>query len=200
VESRMLDVQARFARLSGGAPVAVTAAPTAAAPAAPAASFEKIVAAARLSASSASPTMTTIATATGGTPTLPSGLRGLTNGKLPDNALAPIGLGQHRLEKSAAAAFRRMAIAAAEDGVTFDVSDSYRTVAEQEQTAATVGLYREGGLAAVPGTSTHGWGLSVDFELNARAQNWLRANAARFGFSEDVPREPWHYTYRPADI
>jgi LAS superfamily LD-carboxypeptidase LdcB len=93
-----------------------------------------------------------------------------------------------------------MQTAAALDGVTLSVSDSYRSIAEQQQTAVNVGLYREGGLAAVPGTSTHGWGLSVDIDLDARTRQWLRTNADRFGFAEDVAREPWHYTYRPADL
>jgi LAS superfamily LD-carboxypeptidase LdcB len=51
-------------------------------------------------------------------------------------------------------------------------------------------------LAATPGTSNHGWGLSVDLDLDATAQAWMRQNGARYGFVEDVPREPWHWTFR----
>ncbi len=131
---------------------------------------------------------------------MPSTIAGLRNGELPDVALDAIGNGGHRLERGAAVAFRRMEAAAALDGVTLKVSDSYRTLADQKRTAANVGLYQEGGLAAVPGTSTHGWGLSVDIETDTRSLQWLRANATRFGFAEDVAREPWHYTYRPADL
>lgn len=47
-----------------------------------------------------------------------------------------------------------------------------------------------------PGTSPHGWGMAVDLDLNAQAQSWMRANAGRFGFVEDTPREPWHWVYR----
>lgn len=93
-----------------------------------------------------------------------------------------------------------MAQAAQQQGITLEVSDSYRTVDSQEHLAGSLGLYREGGLAAEPGTSTHGWGLSVDLEVDERTTAWLRANASRFGFAEDVAREPWHYTYRPADL
>lgn len=50
---------------------------------------------------------------------------------------------------------------------------------------------------ATAGTSTHGLGLSVDLGLDGRAQAWMRANADRFGFVEDVAGEPWHWTYRP---
>jgi LAS superfamily LD-carboxypeptidase LdcB len=51
-----------------------------------------------------------------------------------------------------------------------------------------------------PGTSNHGWGLSVDINVaaDARAGRWLHANTARYGFFNDVPTEPWHWTYRPA--
>lgn len=132
--------------------------------------------------------------------TLPPELRGMRNGELPTSVLEPIGSGNHRLTRTAAVAFRRMAAAAAKDGVTLSVSDSYRSFADQARTADDVGLYREGGLAAVPGTSTHGWGLSVDLDVDAKSQQWLRAHAAEFGFAEDVAREPWHYTYRPADL
>jgi hypothetical protein len=34
-------------------------------------------------------------------------------------------------------------------------------------------------------------GLAVDLDLNAQA--WTRAIAARFGFTENTPREPWHW-------
>lgn len=59
------------------------------------------------------------------------------------------------------------------------------------------GLYSQGGLAASPGTSNHGWGLALDLRLDAKAQAWMRSNAKDFGFVEDVPREPWHWTFRP---
>jgi LAS superfamily LD-carboxypeptidase LdcB len=30
-----------------------------------------------------------------------------------------------------------------------------------------------------------------------RKLDWMRANAYRFGFVEAVPREPWHWEFRP---
>ena len=59
------------------------------------------------------------------------------------------------------------------------------------------GLYVNGGLAATPGKSNHGWGLSLDLDLDRKAQEWMRTHAARFDFREDVPREPWHWTFAP---
>ncbi|MPY94299.1 MAG: hypothetical protein GEV08_14925 [Acidimicrobiia bacterium] len=48
----------------------------------------------------------------------------------------------------------------------------------------------------MPGTSTHGLGLSVDLELDGRAQAWMEANAGSSGFVRDVAGEPWHWTYQ----
>lgn len=120
------------------------------------------------------------------------------NGRIPASALAPIGQGQHRLWAPAAHAFQQMTAAAARDGVTIRVTDSYRSFDAQVDLAQRKGLYSQGGLAARPGTSNHGWGRSLDLDTSAGAAEWLRANGPRFGFHEDVPGEPWHWTYRPA--
>jgi zinc D-Ala-D-Ala carboxypeptidase len=118
------------------------------------------------------------------------------NGRIPPFLLESIGQGNHRLARDAAVAFKAMAADARRDGVTLTVSDSYRSLDEQAAMVDSQGHYSEGGLAAEPGTSAHGWGLAVDLDLNARATTWMRANAGRYGFAEDVPREPWHWTYR----
>jgi D-alanyl-D-alanine carboxypeptidase len=226
VEARIVDVQSRFAQFAAVTPTATRPAErSAAATTSSAPSFRSVVDAIGVPAAGTGPNsagamaslsmpsaLSAVRTATSGAPggvrapgtfgavTLPTELAGQRNGALPDSLLEPIGQGDHRLTRSAAVAFRRMAAAAQQQGITLSVSDAYRTVDEQEHLAGTLGLYREGGLAAVPGTSTHGWGLSVDLDVEPRSQAWLRANAARFGFAEDVAREPWHYTYRPADL
>jgi len=123
-------------------------------------------------------------------------MRAAGNGRLPDSLLFPIGQGDHRLAKPAADAFIRLMNAARQDGVTIGVTDSYRDYAGQVATANRVGLYGQGGWAAVPGTSNHGWGLAVDLDLDDRAQAWMRDKAWRYGFFEDVADEPWHWTYR----
>lgn len=116
------------------------------------------------------------------------------NGRIPESALAPIGGGE-RLAPKAAQAFLAMQADATKAGVRFSVNDSYRSHDDQVTMAAKVGLYGKGGLAAVPGTSNHGKGLSVDLELNAQAQGWMRTNGAKYGFKNDVAGEPWHWTY-----
>ena len=126
----------------------------------------------------------------------PAELVAYGNGRIPTDALTSIG-GGHRLHAAAAAAYQRLQAAAAADGVHIGITDSYRDYDAQVRLAEEKGLYSQGGLAAAPGTSPHGWGLAVDLDLDGDAQAWMRTHAARFGFVEDVPREPWHWTYRP---
>src|SRR5436189_88496 len=81
-----------------------------------------------------------------------------------------------RLRSPAAGAFRQLSAAAERDGVRIGVNDSYRSYEQQVDVARRKGLYSQGGLAAKPGTSEHGWGLSLDLALDGRAQRWMRAN------------------------
>lgn len=120
------------------------------------------------------------------------------NGRIPSDRLESIGVGSHKLHAPAATAYRRMTADAAAQGVDIGVTDSYRSYDSQVELVGRKGLYSQGGLAATPGTSNHGWGLAVDLELNATAQQWMRDNAHRYGFVEDTPREPWHWGYRPS--
>lgn len=65
-------------------------------------------------------------------------------------------------------------------------------------------------LAAVPGTSNHGRALAVDTgeeedgdtgveSIDDETVAWLVANEQRFGFSHEVPSEPWHIRYFAGD-
>lgn len=126
---------------------------------------------------------------------VPVGLAGYGNGKIPADALHEVGGTGHRLWAPAADALERAIADAARDGVTIGITDSYRSYESQVDVAARKGLYSQGGLAAVPGTSDHGWGMAADLRLDDAAQAWMRANGARYGFVEDTPREPWHWAY-----
>jgi hypothetical protein len=129
---------------------------------------------------------------------VPAELQQYGNGRLPADALAPIGQGAHRLWAPAASAWQSAVAAARADGVDLKVTDSYRSFDQQVELAARKGLYSEGGYAATPGTSNHGWGLAVDVDVTDPATlTWMRANGHRFGFVEAVPREPWHWEFRP---
>jgi LAS superfamily LD-carboxypeptidase LdcB len=120
------------------------------------------------------------------------------NGRIPAQLLQELGFGfgRHRLWPAAARAFQNLYVAALADGVTIGVTDSYRSYEGQVDVALRKGLYKNGGLAATPGTSNHGWGLAVDLKLTPAALAWMRANGPRFGYFEDVPRESWHWQFR----
>lgn len=116
------------------------------------------------------------------------------NGKLPAGRLDGIGGGE-RLVGPAARHFRRMDAAARAAGIPLPVLNGYRSYTEQVELRARA----DGAAVAVPGTSSHGWGLSADLDVtDPRTLDWLRANADRYGFFADLPGEPRHWTYRPA--
>ena len=128
---------------------------------------------------------------------------GYPNGLIPPSAMCPLGVGGHQLRCDAAAAYRAMSAAyAAAFGSPICITDSYRTYASQ------VRLYGEKpSLAAIPGTSNHGWGLAVDLcggidHYDTAPYNWMKANAGRFGFLHpdwaepgNGREEPWHWEY-----
>jgi D-alanyl-D-alanine carboxypeptidase len=127
---------------------------------------------------------------------VPSDLLAYGNGNVPREALTSVGQTGHRLWAPAATALEQVVADAAKDGVSIGITDSYRSYDAQVDVAERKGLYSEGGLAAQPGTSPHGWGIAADLDLDAAGQAWMRANGGRYGFVEDTPREPWHWVYR----
>lgn len=132
---------------------------------------------------------------------VPASLAAHGNGRVPVDELTPIAQRGHRLYAPAAAAWDSLVSEAAAHGFELKITDSYRTFGEQVDLVARKGLYSEGGLAARPGTSNHGWGLAVDADLTDPALlDWVRTNGPRFGFVEAVPREPWHWEFRPSQV
>jgi len=134
--------------------------------------------------------------------TTPSGKQ--ANGFLDPSTLCPLDDAPgHALEPEAAAAFNAMNAAhRAERGSALCVGDSYRSYAAQVDVYA-----RKPQLAAVPGTSNHGWGLAVDLgcgveRFGSEAHVWMRVNAGRFGWfhpawaqqSGSKP-EAWHWEF-----
>lgn len=128
---------------------------------------------------------------------------GYPNGFIPTAALCPAGIGAHLLRCDAAAAFAGLNEAYGRAfGVPLCVTDSYRTFDSQ------VRLYgQKPALAAVPGTSNHGWGLAVDLCGGAQSfgtaqYSWLAANAPAFGWVNPAwarpgagREEPWHWEF-----
>jgi len=55
-------------------------------------------------------------------------------------------------------------------------------------------------IAAVPGTSNHGWGTACDFGAgvnlpDSAEKNWMDATAPNYGYNPTVPSEAWHFDY-----
>jgi LAS superfamily LD-carboxypeptidase LdcB len=109
----------------------------------------------------------------------------------------------HVLRCDAAAGYARMSAAYQEAfGTQLCITDSYRPFAAQVAAFA-----RKPALAAIPGTSNHGWALAVDLcggiNVAGTAQwNWMTANAGRFGWvqpdwarSGSEKPEPWHWEF-----
>ena len=144
------------------------------------------------------------------------------NGRIPAKNLAalPLAFSNKRereyLTSAAYASLVRMMLrAVAETGSYFSVWDAYRSMDEQvamlkrNYTRVSRGRSKSsdrsyGGstwakkpgrpLTASPGYSNHGNGLAVDIHPGA-IQAWLKSNAGRFGWVNDVPSEPWHWSY-----
>jgi D-alanyl-D-alanine carboxypeptidase len=131
---------------------------------------------------------------------IPTELVGYGNGKIPANALQQVGNTNHKLWAPAAESLNKMISDAKAQGVTIGITDSYRSYPEQVDVARRKGLYSQGGLAAKPGTSEHGWGMATDLDLNNKAQAWMRANGEKYGFVENTPREPWHWAFEPKSL
>jgi hypothetical protein len=126
------------------------------------------------------------------------------NGFLPGAALCPLaGAPHHRLRADAAADFARLTAASlAERGTALCVTDAYRSYAEQVDVFA-----RKPRLAAVPGTSRHGFGVALDLgcgieSFGTEAHRWMQANGPRYGWVHpawaapggSMP-EPWHWEH-----
>ena len=105
--------------------------------------------------------------------------------------------------------------AARQEGITLDVSSTYRSYDYQaglfERHVANLGREEAERVSAQPGSSQHQLGTTVDFGsitpafADTAAGRWLAEHAGRFGFSLSYPNgyealtgysfEPWHFRY-----
>ena len=131
---------------------------------------------------------------------IPTDLEAYGNGKIPAGALEQVGGTRHKLWGPAAEALTRMMSDAQKDGVHIGITDSYRPYTEQVDLARRKGLYSQGGLAAKPGTSEHGWGMAADLDLDAKALAWVRENGSKYGYFNTAPRESWHWGFKPNEV
>ncbi|GAA2804130.1 peptidoglycan DD-metalloendopeptidase family protein [Kribbella solani] len=131
-----------------------------------------------------------------------TGWGGYSNGMIPAGKLCAIGGGQ-MLRCDAAAAYLQMTGAyRAQFGKSLCITDSYRSYTAQ------VDLYqRKPSLAALPGTSNHGWGVAVDLcggidKYNTPQYLWMKAHAGNYGWLHPGwaeqggnREEPWHWEF-----
>lgn len=146
-----------------------------------------------------------------------------SNGRIPKSSLAALPVSwsnkgeQEYLTPAAFASLSRLvAQYQKETGGSFQIYDAYRSFDEQVEmlkryyTRASRGRKYStdrsyGGstwakksgfpVAASPGYSNHGEGISVDIYPDSM-QSWMRSNAGRYGWVNDVPSESWHWTYK----
>lgn len=131
------------------------------------------------------------------------------NGRIPRSALCSLWANRnHYLRADAAAKFDALSKAfTAQFGVKPCMTDSYRSLEAQISVAR-----RKPGLAAVPGTSNHGWGMALDlcepgtqhaprpWPGSEKYHTWMRANSEKYGWihplwaRENGSRpEKWHF-------
>lgn len=131
-----------------------------------------------------------------------AGWGGFINGMIPLSELCGIS-GNHRLRCDAARAYEALSRAYRKEfGQALCITDSYRSFAAQVTAFAN-----KPNLAAVPGTSNHGWGLAVDLcggieNSGSRQYTWMLANAPKFGWQKPKwsgenggKPEPWHWEF-----
>jgi D-alanyl-D-alanine carboxypeptidase len=123
------------------------------------------------------------------------------NGQLPAAVLAPVGQGLF-LDRDAAESFLAMrAHVLAKTGHTITLNAAYRTLGKQQALYNGYIHHLPGfNLAAVPGTSNHGWGLAIDLHFGDRP--YIDRYGAAFGWSKqwsDAPSENWHIRFN-ADV
>ena len=131
-------------------------------------------------------------------------ITGAPNGQLPDSVLCTLWVSKHRLRADAAVALAKLNIAYKQNfGDDICLTDSYRTLAEQQHLAAV-----KPGLAAKAGTSNHGLGLAVDLcdgieKFGSTRYEWMRDNAPAYGWDNPTwarpggsgPQEAWHWEF-----
>lgn len=154
----------------------------------------------------------------------PSCLKSQNNGELRAGILKRCDLGSALMAAPAARAMKAMVAAmSAQLRLDYTHVGAYRTLKQQEQlflaryttkelkgrptkkwNGVTYWQLPKTAMAAVPGTSNHGWGLAIDLaekvngktvSISPRSVKWLIKHAATYGFSAELQSEPWHWRF-----
>lgn len=121
---------------------------------------------------------------------------GYKNGKPFGLTLVPIGRGFY-LSENAALDFNKMADEADRLGhhIREHINTAFRTMEEQTRLWKEHEAGTRKSAVARPGFSNHQAGTAVDISVNGAPLRlaYLRDNAHRFNFKNDVASEPWHW-------
>lgn len=112
------------------------------------------------------------------------------------------------LDREAASAFIELLEFAKKQNREIKISNSYRSLDKQAVLRLSYLRFKTA-VAAKPGFSTHQSGLSVDIRgtiaevkteegkkiIKTKLFYWLKRNAPKFGWYNDFPGEPWHWSY-----
>jgi hypothetical protein len=160
--------------------------------------------------------------------TTPTILKNEKNGMLADSLLVPCGIGSFKMLQPAARAMRALVATANAAGFNVHATGTYRSYAAQQTLFLarysetpikdrpskiwknkTWWLKPKMSMAAVPGTSNHGWALAIDFaekkadgsivSVSPRFVSWLCDNAKTFGYSAEDQSEVWHWRHVAGD-
>jgi hypothetical protein len=129
---------------------------------------------------------------------------GFDNGHIPTGQLCELSFahGQYARCDAASALGDLNAAFGEEFGAVLAVTGSYRSYEQQVATK-----YTKGHLAAMPGTSNHGWGTASDLgggvnRFGTPQHRWMQENAGRFGWvhpqwaqAGGAKPEPWHWEF-----
>lgn len=140
--------------------------------------------------------------------TATGGWGGFENGRIPIDKLCELSFAVgHYTRCDAASAVEDLNASYREEfGTDLEVTDSYRSYEQQVATKRA-----KGHLAAVPGTSNHGWGTALDLggginQFGTTQHRWMQENAARFGWvhpqwaqADGSKPEPWHWEFGAPD-
>ncbi len=109
-----------------------------------------------------------------------------------------------KMTTGTAADLQQMSKAAERDGVALTINSAFRDPNYQAKLFKQA-VAKYGSVAAArkwvapPGRSQHQTGKAVDISMgkgSGRVHEWLRQNAAKFGFTQSYSWEPWHWFHR----
>lgn len=122
-------------------------------------------------------------------------VKAYVNGSARTISVVPVGNGQY-MQADAAKRYKAMLAAASRDGIRLSSTSGFRTMDQQQALWNRYGA----GRAARPGYSNHQNGISMDIGgvngYGTAGFSWLKKNADKYGFVNDVPGEWWHWTFR----